>query len=76
MEDPTSMMSPVYHDLTCPVGTNLTESCRLGAYPSYAINVSNVPQIQLGTNFARNTNIRLSRILAMISLGSRVELVV
>jgi hypothetical protein len=31
----------------------------LGGYPSYAVNVTNVAQIQLAINFARSTNIRL-----------------
>lgn len=53
------MMSPVYQGLTCQVTTDPTQSCTLGGYPSYAINVSTVAQIQLGINFARNTNIRL-----------------
>lgn len=53
------MMSPVYQSLTCQVTTDPTQSCTLGGYPSYAINVSTVSQIQLGVNFARNSNIRL-----------------
>jgi len=31
----------------------------MGGYPSYAVNVSNVAQIQLAVNFARNNDIRL-----------------
>jgi hypothetical protein len=36
-----------------------TNNCTLGAYPNYAVNVSNVAQIQLAVNFARNANLRL-----------------
>lgn len=33
--------------------------CTHGAYPVYAVNISNVGQIQLAINFARNANLRL-----------------
>ncbi|RDW77662.1 hypothetical protein BP6252_05715 [Coleophoma cylindrospora] len=59
MEDPTSMMSPVYQGLTCQVTTDPTQNCTLGAYPYYAVNVSTVAQVQLAVNFARNANLRL-----------------
>jgi hypothetical protein len=59
MTDPTSMMSPVYQGLTCEVTTDPTQNCTLGAFPFYAINVSNVAQIQLGVNFARTMGLRL-----------------
>ncbi|EED19033.1 conserved hypothetical protein [Talaromyces stipitatus ATCC 10500] len=60
MEDPTSVMWPLYQGRTClPTGSNVTATCTLGGYPSYAVNVSNVAQIQLAVNFARNLNIRL-----------------
>lgn len=59
MADPTSMMSPVYQGLTCQVTTDPSQSCTLGAFPFYAVNVSNVAQIQLAVNFARNLNLRL-----------------
>ena len=54
-------MWPLYEGLTClPPGLR-TESnnCTLGGYASYSVNISNVAQIQLALNFARNTNIRL-----------------
>lgn len=34
-------------------------TCTLGGHASYSINVKNIAQIQLGINFARNTNMRL-----------------
>jgi FAD/FMN-containing dehydrogenase len=33
--------------------------CTLGGFPVYSVNVSNVGQIQLAVNFARNANLRL-----------------
>ncbi|TGO10094.1 hypothetical protein BTUL_0144g00080 [Botrytis tulipae] len=57
-EDPTSMMSPIYQGLTCMPTTDPTATCTLGAYPAYAVNATNVAQIQLAVNFARNTGIR------------------
>lgn len=52
-------MSPVYQGLTCQVTTDPTQSCTLGAFPYYAVNVKNVAQIQLAVNFARAANLRL-----------------
>ena len=65
MEDPTSMMSPVLQGLTCvppslaDFTTGQGANCTIGGYPSYVINASDVRDIQLGVNFARNTGIRL-----------------
>jgi FAD binding domain len=65
MEDPTSMMSPVFEGLTCvpPLLADTTTgqgvNCTIGGYPSYVINASDVRDIQLGVNFARNNGIRL-----------------
>ena len=59
MEDPIEVLSPIYQGMTCMPTTDPTESCTLGGYPSYAVNVSNVAQIQLAVNFARNAGIRL-----------------
>lgn len=39
--------------------TTSADTCTLGGFPEYAVNVSNVAQIQLAVNFARNTNVRL-----------------
>lgn len=57
--DPTSVMWPLYQGRTCMPTDDPNDSCTLGGYPNYAINVSSVAQIQLAVNFARNTNIRL-----------------
>lgn len=35
-------------------------TCTLGGYASYSIDVENVAQVQLGVNFARNMNLRLT----------------
>jgi FAD binding domain len=47
--------------LTCvpPSLRSEATSCTLGGYASYSINVTNVAQIQLALNFARNLNLRL-----------------
>jgi hypothetical protein len=34
-------------------------NCTLGGFPSYVVNATNVAQIQLAVNFARNANLRL-----------------
>ncbi|KAJ5372669.1 hypothetical protein N7517_004675 [Penicillium concentricum] len=58
-EDPASAMWPLFEGRTCLPTTNASASCTVGGYSTYAVNVSNVAQIQLAVNFARNTNIRL-----------------
>ncbi|KAJ8108141.1 hypothetical protein OPT61_g8375 [Boeremia exigua] len=57
--DPTSMMWPLFQGRTCLPTDEPSGTCTLGGYPSYSVNVSNVAQIQLGVNFARNLNLRL-----------------
>ncbi|KAH8676858.1 FAD binding domain protein [Tricladium varicosporioides] len=60
MNDPTSVMLPLYEGRTCmPPSVADKSTCTVGGYPSYAVNVSNVAQIQLAVNFARNANLRL-----------------
>lgn len=58
-DDPTSVMWPLYQGRTCMPTSEADDSCTLGGYPSYAVNVSTVAQIQLAINFARNANLRL-----------------
>lgn len=62
MEDPTSMMSPLYQGRTCDppaLAAHPGGNCTLGGFPSYAINASSVRDVQTAVNFARNTGIRL-----------------
>ncbi|KAK3312534.1 hypothetical protein B0H66DRAFT_485854 [Apodospora peruviana] len=58
-EDPTSVMSPLYQGETCMPDNGGSSTCKLGGFPSYAVAVRNVAQIQLAVNFARNANLRL-----------------
>jgi FAD/FMN-containing dehydrogenase len=52
-------MSPHEMGLTCQPSSLLdTEGCTQGGYPSYTVNATNVAQIQLAVNFARNDGIR------------------
>ncbi|KAI1306362.1 putative 6-hydroxy-D-nicotine oxidase [Xylaria venustula] len=57
--DPTSVMSPLFQGKTCMPQNGNDSTCDLGGFPSYAVNISTVAQIQLAINFARNTNVRL-----------------
>ena len=59
--NPTSTQWPLYQGLTClpPSLRNGSTTCTLGGYASYSIEVTNVAQIQLALNFARNLNLRL-----------------
>jgi len=58
--DPTSMMWPLFQGRTCMPTDDPSGTCTLGGYASYSINVENVAQVQLGVNFARNMNLRLT----------------
>ncbi|KAJ5692322.1 hypothetical protein N7462_001745 [Penicillium macrosclerotiorum] len=57
--DPASVMWPLYEGRTCLPTTNASATCTVGGYSSYAVNVTNVAQIQLAVNFARNAGLRL-----------------
>ncbi|KAI1859837.1 hypothetical protein JX265_010286 [Neoarthrinium moseri] len=60
MEDPTSVMWPVWEGLTClPVDGTGNSSCTIGGYPTYAVNATTVAHIQLAINFARNSGLRI-----------------
>ncbi|KAL4942363.1 hypothetical protein BDV06DRAFT_211874 [Aspergillus oleicola] len=60
MNDPTSIMLPLYEGRTCMApGYNYTSTCEKGGYPTYVVNVTTVAQIQLAVNLARNMNLRL-----------------
>ncbi|ROW06836.1 hypothetical protein VMCG_04033 [Cytospora schulzeri] len=60
-DDPTSINAAFYQNSTClPPGVwPYDQNCTLGSYPPYSVNVSNVAQIQLAVNFARNLDLRL-----------------
>ncbi|KAK0662978.1 hypothetical protein QBC41DRAFT_234834 [Cercophora samala] len=59
-DDPTSNFFPHFQGRTClPTANPKSSNCTHGAFPVYAVNATNVQQIQLAINFARNTNIRL-----------------
>ncbi|KAF3390356.1 putative FAD-linked oxidoreductase [Penicillium rolfsii] len=57
--DPASVMWPLFEGRTCLPTTDASASCTVGGYSSYAVNVTNVAQIQLAVNFARNAGLRL-----------------
>ncbi|KAK8097192.1 FAD binding domain-containing protein [Apiospora kogelbergensis] len=62
VRDPTSVMSPLFQGETCmPQNGNSSSSntCKIGGFPQYVVNVTTVAQIQLAVNFARNANMRL-----------------
>ncbi|KAF9889854.1 hypothetical protein FE257_006944 [Aspergillus nanangensis] len=57
--DPASIMWPLFEGRSCLPTDDPSGSCTVGGYSSYAVNVSNVAQIQLAVNFARNAGLRL-----------------
>ncbi|KAF2746026.1 isoamyl alcohol oxidase-like protein [Sporormia fimetaria CBS 119925] len=57
--DPASGMWPTYQGRTCLAHDSPNDNCTLGGYPSYAVKITNVAQIQTSINFARNKNLRL-----------------
>jgi hypothetical protein len=58
VDAPGSVSFPLYEGATCAPSDNPDGNCTLGGYPSYVVNVTNVAQIQLAVNFARNANLR------------------
>ncbi|KAH8667106.1 hypothetical protein BX600DRAFT_436471 [Xylariales sp. PMI_506] len=60
-DEATGIDWPVFEGVTCvpPSFAPPNTTCTLGGLPSYIVNVTNVAQIQLAINFARNRNIRL-----------------
>jgi FAD/FMN-containing dehydrogenase len=60
IDDPTEILSPIYQGLTCvPPTIYDTVNCTVGGYPSYVVKATNVLDLQLGINFARNDGVRL-----------------
>lgn len=59
MDHPTSIMSPWYQGATCMPIEGAPINCTLGGYPYYVVNATNVAQIQLAVNIARNLGLRL-----------------
>ncbi|KAK1972883.1 FAD binding domain-containing protein [Colletotrichum sublineola] len=60
-EDPTAINAVLFEGLTCmPPAINVGETdCKVGGLPSYVVEATNVAQVQLAVNFARNLNLRL-----------------
>lgn len=58
-EDPTSIMSPFFQGLSCLPTLDPSGSCTLGGYPNYVVKATNVLDVQVAVNFARNSNLRL-----------------
>ncbi|KAF4974843.1 hypothetical protein FZEAL_8304 [Fusarium zealandicum] len=60
INDPTSVMSPLFEGSTCePSAAAQGGKCTIGGFPLYSVKATNVAQIQLAVNFARNLNLRL-----------------
>ncbi|KAK8033662.1 FAD-binding domain-containing protein [Apiospora marii] len=59
--DPTSINAVLFQGQTCMPPTMMpgTPTCTVGGYPAYVVNATNVAQIQLAVNLARNLNLRL-----------------
>ncbi|KAK9423322.1 hypothetical protein SUNI508_04216 [Seiridium unicorne] len=60
--DPTAIDWPVNEGVTCipPSFARPNATCTDGGMPAYVVNVTNVAQVQLAVNFARNLNLRLN----------------
>lgn len=59
MDHPSSIMSPFYQGATCMPIEGAPGNCTSGGYPYYVVNATNVAQIQLAINLARNLDLRL-----------------
>ncbi|KAK7436414.1 hypothetical protein Landi51_12591 [Colletotrichum acutatum] len=61
MSEPTGLDYPIFEGVSCvpPSIARTGANCTQGGNPSYVVKVTNVAQIQLAVNFARNLNVRL-----------------
>lgn len=61
MSEPTGLDYPIFEGVSCvpPTIARTGANCTQGGNPSYVVKVTNVAQIQLAVNFARNLNLRL-----------------
>ncbi|OLN87816.1 putative FAD-linked oxidoreductase-like protein 1, partial [Colletotrichum chlorophyti] len=61
MSEPTGIDFPIFEGVSCvpPSVARSDAKCIQGGYPSYVVKATNVAQIQLAVNFARNLNLRL-----------------
>ncbi|KAH8895310.1 FAD-binding domain-containing protein [Thozetella sp. PMI_491] len=59
IDDPASVIEPLYEGRTCLPLNAPGGNCTVGGFPVYVVNVTNVAQVQLAVNFARNLNLRL-----------------
>ncbi|KAK1983123.1 FAD binding domain-containing protein [Colletotrichum cereale] len=59
--DPTAINAVLFEGLSCmPPTINVGETdCKVGGFPSYVVEATNVAHVQLAVNFARNLNLRL-----------------
>ncbi|KAI1080022.1 FAD-binding domain-containing protein [Whalleya microplaca] len=62
MSEPLGIDYPIFEGVSClpPTLTRTGANCTLGGMPSYVVKATNVAQIQLTVNFARNLNLRLN----------------
>lgn len=56
---PAEFLHPWFQNQTCVPFTEESQTCELGNYASYSINVSCVADIRAGLSFAQDNNIRL-----------------
>lgn len=63
IDSPSDLMFPMWEGTTCippDIAANEpTGNCTIGGFPVYVVNATNVAQIQLAVNLARNLNLRL-----------------
>lgn len=61
LSQPLGIQYYVFEGVSClpPSLTRTGANCSLGGMPSYVVKATNVAQIQLAVNFARNLNLRL-----------------
>ncbi|KUJ21514.1 FAD-binding domain-containing protein [Mollisia scopiformis] len=59
LDDPLTVLTSWPEGDTCYPTLSPTQNCTQGGFPVYVVNATNVKQIQIAVNFARNRNIRL-----------------
>lgn len=59
IDSPVDIMNPWYQNGSCSPFYNLNNTCKLGNYASYMVNVSRADDVMTAIKFARSENVRL-----------------
>jgi hypothetical protein len=59
VQKPAEIMNPFFQAQSCDPFTSVNQTCTLGNYASYSINVTGADDVRAGLKFAQDNNVRL-----------------